>query len=93
MDYTFENFLVEAYADHLDEAFIKKVNSRGEVTKRKATRDGEKLVNGKKQRMSSAEQRNRSKGAKRGAKKRRTKQGQINRKREKAMSKRKQKGL
>lgn len=96
MGVTFGDLLTEGTASSeafMAEVFKVKVNSKGERTKRRRTRKGEKLVDGKKVRMGASERRNRSRAAKKAAKKRRLKRSSINRKTAKAMAKRKEKGL
>ncbi len=87
---TFSDYLAEAA---LDEALITKVDSKGRKTKRKKKRKGFKLVNGKYVKMSSSEKLNRSKGSKRGNRKKVGKRNQINRKTAKAKKKRSNMGV
>lgn len=92
-NYLLENEMIDeedyVEGDALNEASIIKVDAAGTKTKRKKAPQGFKVVDGKLAKISSIEKVNRSKSAKRAARKRKTKQGQINRKTAKAMGKRK----
>lgn len=79
----------------ITEGFNVKVNSKGEKTKRKTCPKGYKLSPDGKScvKVNAKEKMNRSKSAKKGAKKRVSKQRQINRKTQKAMKKRKSMGM
>lgn len=79
--------------DSLDEKIITKVNSSGEKTKRKKAPKGFKYIDGKLTKIGASEKRARSKGAKRGNKKKVGQRAAIKRATAKAMKKRKSMGV
>lgn len=81
------------FADLLTEAYRIKVDASGKKTRRRKAQKGFKIVNGKQVKISSLEKMARSKGARRGALKRKNKRQAIKRKTAKAMNKRDQMGL
>ncbi len=90
---SFGDMLVENYSDDLSEKMITKINSKGEKTKRKSAPDGYKRIDGKLVKVGQKEKIARSKGAKRGNKKKQGQRGAINRKSAKAKKKRDQLGV
>ena len=81
------------FPDILDEAQYVYVVRNQKKRKKLAPREGYKIVNGKYIKMKLAEKRNRSRGVKKGLKKRRVKTSEASRKRRISMAKREAFGL